>query len=78
MVYNEELKNVMLDVLENRTLSITNSIQALLEAGYIPNKNKFTILDWSTILFHAYENINLFTEEQQNKLDNLYNSILKL
>ena len=78
MVYNEELKNVMLDVLENRTLSITNSIQTLLEAGYIPNKNKFTILDWSTILFHAYENIDVLTKEQQEKINRLCNLILTM
>lgn len=79
MLYNNEnIKESMLIVLEDRTINIANSIQALMEAGYIPNKNKITILDWSSILFHAYENINVFTKEQHNKLDRLYNKILKL
>lgn len=79
MLYNNEnIKESMLGVLENRATSIANSIQALFDAGYIPNKNKMTILDWSSILFHAYENIDVFTKEQHDKLDRLYNKVLKL
>lgn len=77
-MYNENIKESMLGVLENRATSIANSIQALVEAGYIPNKNKHIILDWSTILFHAYENINVLTREQQEKVDRLCNLILKM
>lgn len=77
-MYNENIKESMLGVLENRATSIANSIQALMEAGYIPNKNKHIILDWSTILFHAYKNINVLTREQQEKVDRLCNLILKM
>lgn len=79
MLYdNEALKNTMLDTLDDRVSSITNTIVSLLKEGYIPNKNKITIVDWSSILFHAYENIDVFTKEQHNKLDILYNKVLKL
>ena len=79
MLYdNEALKNTMLDTLDNRVSSITSTIVSLLEEGYIPNKNKITIVDWSSILFHAYENIDVFSKEQHNKLDILYNKVLKL
>lgn len=79
MLYdNESLKNTMLDTLDNRVSSITSTIVSLLEEGYVPNKNKITIVDWSSILFHAYENIDVFSKEQHNKLDILYNKVLKL
>lgn len=79
MLYdNEALKNTMLDTLDNRVSSITSTIVSLLEEGYVPNKNKITIVDWSSILFHAYENIDVFSKEQQTKLDILYNKVLKL
>lgn len=78
MLYDEELKQTMLDVLEQRVSGIADSISALAEEGFIPNKNKKTILDWGTILIHAYENIDIFSEEQQRNLDNIYNKVIKM
>ena len=78
MLYDNCLKEVMLDTLHERVSSITNCMVALLNEGYIPNRNKTTILDWSSILIDAYENIDVFSKEQQNKLDILYNRVLKL
>ena len=77
MMYESYLNKTMLDVLENRMSGIANSITVLIDKGYIPNKNKMTILNWTPILIDAYENIVLFTEEQQNKLNNLYEKIIK-
>ena len=78
MLYDDELSSTMLDVLENRTSGIVTHIIALLDSGYVPNKNKYTSLNWSSILIDAYENINVFSKEQQDKLDILYNKVLKL
>ncbi len=79
MLYdNDDLKQVMLDTLHERVSSITHCIVELLNEGYIPNKNKTTIVNWSSILIDAYENIDVFSKEQQNKLDILYNKVLKL
>lgn len=78
MLYNESLKEEMLVILENRVTSIANCIDSLLKEGYIPNKNKYDIFYCSAILIHAYENINVFSKEQQDKLDILYNKILKM
>ena len=78
MLYEPKLKQAMLDILEERMSGIANSITALLNEGYIPNKNKFTIFNWCTIMIDAYENIDVLTKEQQEKLDILYNKILKL
>ena len=77
MMYESYLNKAMLDVLENRMSGIADSITVLIDKGYIPNKNKMTILNWTPILIDAYENIVLFTEEQQNKLDKLYEKIIK-
>lgn len=78
MWYEQNLKQTILDILAIRMSSIADSIVVLTEQGYIPNKNKYSILAWSNILAHAYNNITRFDKEQQNKLDSLYNQVLKL
>lgn len=78
MLYEPKLKQAMLDVLEERMSGIADCIVALFDEGYIPNKNKTTILNWSSILIDAYENVDVLTKEQQEKLDRLYNKVLKL
>ena len=77
MMYESYLNKAMLDVLENRMSGIADSITVLIDKGYVPNKNKMTILNWTPILIDAYENIALFTEEQQIKLDKIYEKIIK-
>lgn len=78
MLYEETLKQPMLDVLEERMSGIADSINALVNNGYIPSRNKKNILDWSILLFHAYENIDIFTKEQQDNLDIIYNQVIRL
>ena len=78
MLYKAKLKDTMLDILENRISGIADCITVLFEQGYIPNKNKITILNWSSILIDAYENIDVLSKEQHNALDRIYNKVLKL
>lgn len=78
MLYEPNLKQAMLDVLEERMSGIADCIIVLMDNGYIPNKNKMTILNWSAILIDAYENVDVLDSEQQHNLDNLYNKVLKL
>lgn len=78
MLYDDDLKDVVLGVLENRTSGIANCIEALFSEGYIPNQKKYDILSWSTVLIHAYENIDVLSKEQQDNLDRIYNKVLKL
>ena len=78
MLYEPTLKQAMLDVLENRMSGIADCIQVLFDNGYIPNKNKMTILNWTSILIDAYENVDVLSEEQHNKLDIIYNKVLNL
>lgn len=78
MMYESYLNKAMLDVLKNRMSGIADCITVLIDRGFIPNKNKMTILNWTPILIDAYENIALFTEEQENKLNKIYNKVIKL
>lgn len=78
MMYEQTLKKAILDVLKERISGIANCIVAIIDQGYIPNKNKLIILYWSSILIDAYENIDIFSVEQQNKLDIIYNKVIKL
>lgn len=78
MMYESYLNKAMLDVLKNRMSGIADCITVLIDRGFIPNKNKMTILNWTPILIDAYENIALFTEEQESKLNKIYNKVIKL
>lgn len=78
MLYELKLKQAMLDILKERVSGIANCITALFDEGYIPNKNKYTIIDWTSILIDAYENVDILSKEQHDKLDILYNKVLKL
>ena len=78
MLYEAKLKEAMLDVLHNRISGIADCILALVDNGFIPNRNKMTILDWSSILIDAYENIDVLSKEQHESLDRIYNQVLKL
>ena len=78
MLYDEKLKHVMLDILEQRVSSIADSITVLNAEGFVPNKRKKVVLDWGMILLHAYENIDVLTEEQHHKLDIIYNNVIRM
>lgn len=73
MLYKENLKETVLGVLNSRISSTASSIITLLENGYIPNKNKKTIISWSYILLQAYNHIEVFDSNTQKKLDKLFN-----
>ena len=78
MLYDETLKRAVLDVLDNRVSGIASTMVALSDLGYSPNKLKNTILSWSLILKDAYENVDILTKEQQDKLDRIYNKVIKM
>ena len=78
MLYDAEKKQVMLDTLENRVSSIVDVCVALINEGYIPNKNKYNKLSWSMIMIDAFNNIDVLSVEQHNKLETLYNKVMTL
>ena len=78
MLYDVEKKQEMLDTLNTRVSSIVDICIALINDGYIPNKNKSNKLSWSVIMIDAFENIDVLSVEQHNKLEELYNKVMKL
>ena len=78
MLYNAEKKQNMLDTLNNRVSSIVDVCVALVNEGYVPNKAKQTKLSWTVIMINAFENIDVLSVEQHNKLETLYNKVIAL
>ena len=78
MLYDVEKKQMMLDTLQDRVSSVVDVCVALTNEGYIPNKNKFNKLSWTTIMIDAFDNIDVLSVEQHNKLETLYNKVMTL
>ena len=74
-MYNDIIKKNILDDLESKAMSIVNTSIALASQGYLVNKSKYIRLDWSSLLLHAFENIDIFSKEQQNNIERLYNKV---
>lgn len=77
-MYNDEIKQKILTNLEDKELSIVNNTIYLCSQGYVVNQNKHTKLAWTSILIDAFENINIFNEEQQASIERLYNKIVNV
>ena len=74
-MYNDELRKTIITDLESKELSIVNTAVVLASQGYVVNRVKYIRLDWSSILIHAFENIDIFSEEQQNNIERLSNKV---
>ena len=74
-MYNDVIKKNILDDLESKAMSIVNTSIVLASQGYLVNKSKYIRLDWSSLLLHAFENIDIFSKEQQNNIERLYNKV---
>lgn len=74
-MYDDGLKNIAIRNLEQKAIGIVQTTVALTAQGYIVNRAKQTRLQWSSILLHAFENIDILTPEQQNYIEVLYNKI---
>lgn len=74
-MYDDGLKNIAIRNLEQKVIGIVQTTVALTAQGYIVNRAKQTRLQWSSILLHAFENIDVLTPEQQNYIEVLYNKI---
>ena len=78
MLYDADKKQEMLDTLNNRVSSIVDVCVSLAQEGYIPNKNKYNKLAWTTIMIDAFENIDVLSVEQHTNLEELYNKVMML
>ena len=74
-MYDEAIKTIAISNLEQKAIGIVQTTVALTAQGYIVNRAKQTRLQWSSILLHAFENIDVLTPEQQNYIEVLYNKI---
>ena len=77
-MYNDELRKTIITDLESKELSIVNTAVVLASQGYVINQAKHIKLDWTSIILNAFENINVFSEEQQHKIELLYNKFSTL
>ena len=77
-MYDDKLRKTIITDLESKELSIVNTAVVLASQGYVINQAKHIKLDWTSIIFNAFENINVFSEEQQHKIELLYNKLFKL
>ena len=74
-MYNDVIKKNILDDLESKAMNIVNTSIALASQGYLVNKSKYIRLEWSSLLLHAFENIDVLKPEQQHSVELLYNKI---
>lgn len=76
MAYESVIKEVVVETLKDRVSTTAGYIDSLLKGGYIPNKAKLRFISIAPFIIRAYDNIDIFTEEQQKKLDNLFNKLI--
>lgn len=74
-MYNDELSKTIIDDLESKAISVVNTSIALASQGYLINKSKIIRLEWSSLLLHAFKNINVLNINQQNNVELLYNKL---
>ena len=77
-MYDDKLRKTIITDLESKELSIVNTAVVLASQGYVVNQAKYIKLDWTSIILNAFENINVFSEEQQHKIELLYNRLSTL
>ena len=77
-MYNDELRKTIITDLESKELNVVNTVVVLASQGYVINQSKHTKLDLASIILNAFENINVFSEEQQHKIELLYNKLSTL
>lgn len=78
MLYSAEIKQEMLDTLNNRVSSIIDICISLSTQGYIPNKNKNIKLSLYSACIDVFSNIEFFDEKYKDDFENLYNKIISL
>lgn len=74
-MYDEKIRENIINDLETKTTVVTNTAIVLASQGYLINKRKYLKLDWSSVLIHAFENIDIFSDEQKHNIELLYNKI---
>lgn len=77
-MYNDELRKNIITDLERKELNIVNAAVVLASQGYVVNRAKYIKLNFASIILNAFENINVFSKEQQHKIELIYNKLSTL
>ncbi len=77
-MYNDIIRKTILDNLESKVISIADAAITLASQGYLLNRQHYIKLDWSSVLLHAFENIDILNEEQQRNIELIYNKIVSI
>lgn len=77
-MYNDEIRKTIITNLEEKEINIIENAIFLATQGYVVNRSKYLKLDLTSIILNAFENINVFSEEQQHKIELLYNKLSTL
>lgn len=75
-MYNDEIRKTIIDDLESKELSIVTTAVVLAYQGYLVNRSKYIKLDWTSLMLNAFENIHILSNEQQHKVELLYNKLV--
>lgn len=75
MSYNVDIKNKVLSILENKVLSTVDSIIILKQHGYNINRYKEVLLEYNSILIHAFQNVDVLNDKQIEQLEFIFNRI---
>lgn len=74
-MYDEKISENIINDLETKTIIVSNTAIVLASQGYLINKRKYLKLDWSSILIHCFENIDVFDDNQKHNIELLYNKL---
>lgn len=74
-MYDDEIRKDIISELENKVNNIVETSMSLASQGYLVNKDKYARLYWSSILIHAFENINILRDEQKHNVELLYSKL---
>lgn len=74
-MYNDKIKESIIDDLGSKVNSIVTTAIVLASQGYLVNKSKYVRLDWSSILIHAFENIDILKDNQKHSVELIYNKL---
>lgn len=77
-MYNDVVQKTIINDLEGKKLKLVETALALASQGFIVNQVKYVKLGWSSILIDAFQNMNLFSDEQQRKIEQIYNKVSEL
>lgn len=75
-MYDNKIKRSIIDSLESKVIDVADISIALASQGYFINRNKQVKLNWSIILLHALDNIDILNNKQQHNIELLCNKIL--